>query len=78
MGPNRDLIDYSRVQVDRTREVDMWIDAIDEMPPSVADVFGFVANTFSGHSPATARDIQYKLGQAPVDPERLGDQLSFF
>jgi len=78
MGPNRDLIDYSRVQVDRTREIDMWIDAIEEMPPSVVDVFGFVANTFSGHSPATARDIQYKLGISPVDPERLGDQLSFF
>jgi uncharacterized protein YecE (DUF72 family) len=78
MGPNRDLVDYSRVQVDRTREVDAWIDAIEEMPDSVTDVYGYVANTFSGHSPATARDIQYKLGQAPVDPERLGDQLSFF
>jgi len=78
MGPNRDLIDYSRIQVDRTREIDLWIDAIDEMPPSVVDVFGFVANTFSGHSPATARDSQYKLGISPVDPERLGDQLSFF
>lgn len=78
MGPNRDLVDYSRVQVDRTREVDAWMDAIDELPESVTDVYGYVANTFSGHSPATARDIQYKLGQAPVDPERLGDQLSFF
>jgi uncharacterized protein YecE (DUF72 family) len=78
MGPNRDLVDYSRVQVDRTREVDAWIDAIEELPETVTDVYGYVANTFSGHSPSTARDIQYKLGQAPVDPERLGDQLSFF
>src|SRR4029079_7868301 len=28
MGPNRDLVDYSRVQVDRSREVDAWSDAI--------------------------------------------------
>ena len=78
MGPNRDLVDYSRVQVDRTREVDAWVQAIEEMPETITDVYGYVANTFSGHSPATARDIQYKLGQAPVDPEKLGDQLSFF
>lgn len=77
MGPNRDLVDYSRVQVDRTREVDLWIDVIDGMPATVKDVYAYVANTFSGHSPYTARDIQYKVGQAPVDPERLGDQLSF-
>jgi hypothetical protein len=37
-----------------------------------------VANTFTGHSPATARDIQRRLGQQPVDPEALGEQLSFF
>ncbi len=77
MGPNRDLIDYSRVQVDRTREVDKWVEAVTDLPGSVKDVYGYVANTFSGHSPATAREIQYKLGQAPVDPEKLGDQLSF-
>jgi uncharacterized protein YecE (DUF72 family) len=78
MGPNRDLVDYSRVQVDRSREIDLWIDAIEEMPDRVTDVFGFVANTFSGHAPATAREIQYRLGQAPVDPEKLGEQLSLF
>lgn len=78
MGPNRDLIDYSRVQVDRTREVDIWLEAIAELPASVTDVYGFVANTFSGHSPATVREIQYRVGQRPVDPATLGEQLSFF
>lgn len=78
MGPNRDLVDYSRVQVDRTREVDAWVEAIKEMPPGLSDIYGYVANTFSGHSPSTARDIQYRLGQRPVDPAMLGEQLSFF
>lgn len=78
MGPNRDIVDYSRVQADRTREVDLWMEAIDEIPSTVKDVFGYVANTFSGHSPQTAREIQYHLGQRPVDPSTLGEQLSFF
>lgn len=78
MGPNRDLVDYSRVQVDRTREVDLWMDAIKSMPSSITDVYGYVANTFSGHSPSTAREIQYNLGQRPVDPATLGEQLSLF
>jgi hypothetical protein len=44
----------------------------------VTHVYGYVANTFSGHSPATARDIQDRLGQTPVDPELLGEQMSLF
>jgi hypothetical protein len=52
--------------------------AIAEMPGTVTDVYGYVANHFSGHSPATAREIQYRLGQRPVDPATLGEQLSFF
>ncbi len=78
MGPNRDLVDYSRVQVDRTREIEAWTEAILGAADEVKAVFGYVANTFTGHSPATARDIQRRLGQQPVDPEALGEQLSFF
>ncbi len=77
MGPNRDLVDYSRVQVDRTREIDAWTEAILAVAGEVKPVFGYVANTFTGHSPATARDIQRRFGQRPVDPETLGEQLSF-
>ncbi|MBA3343012.1 MAG: DUF72 domain-containing protein [Gemmatimonadaceae bacterium] len=76
MGPNRDLIDYSRVQVDRTREIEAWTEAIVDISSQVNDVFGYVANTFTGHSPATAREIQHRLGQQPVDPDSLGEQLS--
>ena len=78
MGPNRDLVDYSRIQVDRTREIDLWMAAIAQIPAGVTDVFGYVANTFTGHSPATAREMQYRLGQHPVDPSLLGEQLSLF
>lgn len=78
MGPNRDLVDYTRVQVDRSPEIDMWSDAIEVIAGKVSQVYGYVANTFSGHSPATARDFQYRLGQTPVDPDLLGEQMSLF
>ena len=78
MGPNRNIVDFSRVQADRTKEIDAWVEAVEAMPSSITDVYGFVANHFSGHSPSTARELQYRFGQAPVDPASLGEQLSFF
>jgi uncharacterized protein YecE (DUF72 family) len=78
MGPNRDLVDYSRVQVDRSPEVDAWSDAVEAMSGKVTHIYGYVANHFSGHSPATARDFQERLGQTPVDPDMLGEQMSLF
>jgi uncharacterized protein YecE (DUF72 family) len=78
MGPNRDLVDYSRVQVDRSHEIDKWTAAIGELSEKVNHIYGYVANHFSGHSPATARELQSLLGQAPVDPELLGEQMSLF
>jgi len=78
MGPNRDLVDYSRVQVDRSPEIDLWSDAIENLSEKVSLIYGYVANTFSGHSPATARDLQVRLGQSPVDPDLLGEQMSLF
>jgi len=78
MGPNRDIVDYTRVQVDRSYEIDLWAEAISELSEKVLHVYGYVANTFSGHSPATARELQYRLGQQPVDPDLLGEQMSLF
>ncbi len=78
MGPNRDLVDYSRVQVDRSVEIDKWSEAIEDLSTKVTHIYGYVANHFSGHSPATARDFQARLGQKPVDPELLGEQMSLF
>lgn len=79
MGPNRDIVDYSRVQVDRTRELEQWTAAMNTLSQNGVDrIFGYVANHFSGHSPATARDLQAIIGQVPVSPDMLGDQLAFF
>lgn len=79
MGPDRALTDFSRVQVDRSNELDVWghtLAALASATSGVREVWGYVSNYFSGHAPADVRELQVRLGQRPVDPERLGDQLT--
>ena len=78
MGPNRDIVDYSRIQVDRTREIEMWTGVLWPLAERAIDVFGYVNNHFAGHSPASARELQRLLGQRPVEPDQLGEQMSLF
>jgi uncharacterized protein YecE (DUF72 family) len=78
MGPDRDIVDYSRIQFDRTRELEQWSEALLMLIQKATAVFGYVNNHFAGHSPASARQIQRLLGQTPVDPDKLGEQMSLF
>ena len=77
MGPNRDITDYSHLQFDRTDEIRTWADVLKRAAVGT-DLFGYFNNHFAGHSPANARDMQSLLGQRPVDPATLGEQISLF
>lgn len=78
MGPNRDLVDYSRIQIDRSRELEAWSGALRTLARALPVVYGYVNNHFAGHSPQNVRDLQRLLGQRPVPPEQLGEQLGLF
>jgi len=78
MGPNRNLVDHSRIQADRSRELALWADALAAMPDSVTDVFAYTSNYFAGHAPRSARDVQHALGIVSVDPDSLDEQISLF
>ena len=78
MGPNRDIIDYSRVQVDRSRELEAWSQVLWALSQRVREIYGYINNHFAGHSPASARDLQRLLGQKPVEPDTLGEQMTLF
>jgi uncharacterized protein YecE (DUF72 family) len=78
MGPDRSLTDYSRVQVARDREIGAWGEAIAALRSRVREVFGYVNNHFEGHSPATARTLQARLGLRVVDPSSLRIQGELF
>jgi uncharacterized protein YecE (DUF72 family) len=77
MGPDRDITDYSRVQFDRSEEMRAWSEAL-KRAAHTKEIYGFFNNHFAGHSPASAREMQGLLGQAPVDPETLRPQRSLF
>jgi uncharacterized protein YecE (DUF72 family) len=78
MGPDRAIVDFSRIQVDRTREIENWSAVMQALAGKGIDVFGYVNNHFAGHSPSSARDLQRLLGQPVVDPAQLGEQLPLF
>jgi uncharacterized protein YecE (DUF72 family) len=78
MGPDQSIVDYSRLQVDRGRELEAWMQVLSPIAESGREVFGYVNNHFAGHSPASARELQRLAGQHPVEPEYLGEQMSLF
>jgi uncharacterized protein YecE (DUF72 family) len=78
MGPNRDLVDYSRIQVDRSREIAAWADVLPVLAQRVQVVYGYFNNHFAGHSPESARTLQRRLGLEVVEPSQLGEQMSLF
>ncbi|RFC42376.1 MAG: putative conserved protein YecE [Verrucomicrobia bacterium] len=78
MGPNRDITDYSRLQFDRTAELERWAAALPALLAKVVTVYGYVNNHYAGHSPANVRMLQTMLGQVSVDPAQLGEQLGLF
>ncbi|MGQ0538838.1 MAG: DUF72 domain-containing protein, partial [Gemmatimonadaceae bacterium] len=78
LGPNRDIVDYSRIQVDRTREIEAWIAALGRMPDRVHTVYGYVNNHFAGHAPETTRELQRRLRLEVVEPAQMGEQLTLF
>jgi uncharacterized protein YecE (DUF72 family) len=77
MGPDRDIVDYSRVQVDRSREIEAWARILPSMAKRIT-VYGYFNNHFAGHSPASVRELQGRLGLPVTDPAQLGEQLSLF
>jgi uncharacterized protein YecE (DUF72 family) len=78
MGPDRDLVDYSRVQIDRSRELEAWASVLPGLAERVGVVFGYMNNHFAGHAPGSIRDLQRRLKLPVVEPSQLGEQMSLF
>lgn len=77
MGADRSIVDYSRIQVDRTRELELWANTLSSVG-SALDTYVYINNHFAGHSPQSARDLQRMLGQPATEPEQIGEQMSLF
>jgi uncharacterized protein YecE (DUF72 family) len=78
MGPDRAITAFSRVVHDRSAELAAWAEALRRAAGRGMDVYGYANNHFAGHSPATAREVQRLLGERPVEPQEIGEQISLF
>jgi uncharacterized protein YecE (DUF72 family) len=78
MGANRELVDYSRIQMDRSRELSSWAKVLIPLAGSVRTVYGYMNNHFAGHGPASLRELQGLLNMPVVSPDDLGEQMSLF
>lgn len=75
MGPNRNLVDHSRIQVDRSRELTLWRDTMRDLAGRVDTVYAYMSNYYAGHAPRSARDVQILLDLPSTDPDLLGEQI---
>lgn len=78
MGQDQSIVDYSRIQIDRTRELESWANVLWPYAEQGREAFVYVNNHFAGHSPESARELQRLTGQRSVEPEQLGEQMSLF
>jgi len=78
MGPDRNIVDYSHVQIDRTAEIEEWLPALERIAARVRVLYVYINNHFEGHSPASASRIRARLGMAPVELSDLREQAELF
>jgi uncharacterized protein YecE (DUF72 family) len=77
MGP-RVLTEFSRIQIDRGREMAEWAAAFEALRGGVGTIYGYFNNHYQGHSPGSANLFKRLIGQTAVDPESLVEQPSLF
>jgi uncharacterized protein YecE (DUF72 family) len=77
LGP-MELTDFSRIQIDRNSEMEMWREAFLRLAAQVETVFGYFNNQFQGHSPASCNQFKSLLSLPTVSPDALIIQPSLF
>jgi len=78
MGADQSIVDYSRIQIDRTRELEGWAGVLWPYEEQQRLAYVYVNNHFAGHSPESGRNLQRLLRQDAIAPEKLGEQMSLF
>lgn len=77
LGP-RELTEYSRLQIDHTRELEQWAEAVAALSAQVSVVYAYFNNHYEGHSPLSANRFKKMLGLDAIDPDALISQPSLF
>lgn len=62
LGRRKDIMQFDRIQIDRTRELEVWAEHVRGFLEQGVDVFGFFNNHYAGHSPESVRQFAEILG----------------
>jgi uncharacterized protein YecE (DUF72 family) len=77
LGP-RELTDFSRIQIERREEMDLWKEGFERLSQKVSVIYGYFNNHYQGHSPESSNRFKNMLGLPIVSPESLIVQPSLF
>jgi uncharacterized protein YecE (DUF72 family) len=69
---------YAEIQYDRSDALDWWAEVLGTLPPRVKRVYGYMADEFAGHAPASLRMLCDRLGLPSVDPRSRWTQPVLF
>lgn len=69
---------FAEIQYDRSEALDWWTDVLRSLPAHVKTVYGFMANEFAGHAPASLRMLSERLGLGWVEPKTTWPQRALF
>jgi uncharacterized protein YecE (DUF72 family) len=73
-----ELTDFSRVQIERTKEFSQWREAFQVISQKSKIIFGYFNNHFQGHSPASSNLFKKFIGLHTINPDSLITQPSLF
>lgn len=77
LGAHAAVTRYDRVVFDRHAEIARWAHAIRAAAPQLERLCGYAGNYYSGHAPATVRDVYRALGVPHAEPPRI-EQTALF
>jgi len=52
---------FNQVIVDRTNDIERWVDPIQKLLDKKIQVFGYVNNHYTGYAPENVFQLQYRL-----------------
>jgi uncharacterized protein YecE (DUF72 family) len=67
---------FAEVQHDRSEALDWWTDLLRQAP--VNTIWGYMANEFAGHAPASLQMLATRLGLPEIDPRAHWPQPALF
>jgi uncharacterized protein YecE (DUF72 family) len=69
---------FSDIQYDRSEALDWWTQVLRSLAPNVKTAYGYMANEFAGHAPASLRMLSERLGLDFKEPQSLWPQQALF